>query len=1085
QQQFNFAVADAMGVVPNIGPAFNTVPSGAQTVHVSNTLYEFQFAASDPDGDPISYTFSSITERSNNPVTGTTPFIDATGKFSWDQMPDGIYDIQIRASDGTNVTPFFWCVTTYTPPAQAPLPCNQPPTISLGTIPIATQGQQFSHRVTASDPENDNIVWQLIFPASGNVANGMTIQAVAGNSRLADITWTPTFNQTPGAYPVTVQAEDISGNIATSNMLVQLQVGPPQPTDVRVFVSGFTTPTGAGNAKSSDIRGIEEMDPALSSNHSFALTGASMLDFRDFGRGASSLALTGPKHNLRIGSQIPREVLLGTTSTYIQLPVYTTLDPANPPFTKQVSGRLYHGTNEETQNLTGSSDFIAVFNTAGYAMVFEFGTNIMEEIYVPTHFSELPYFVVTSDARDRMWICRLDGGVFAGSNNRIMEFDLTSLNGETVYHQTVIGTLDRLAAAGTLNFGHLNLWFAAEGAGADRLFRVAGDGAAGNPPSAAVVNLDLASSTAPTRISTYTVGSGDSRRAAIVAGDDMTTFINTADAAQNLGKFRDIWMLDGETLNNTRVTDFAANRPSSGPDVRLIDTFDGSSNYSENFENAMAGSDLGGNDRRTLFAENATNGNSSTVGLTMNYNGSLVAFVVLETNSGNSDGASTFVRDEVYVAGVNSTSLHDVIRLTAEPGANDSAGTRCEAASRFQTNCGVCMGLAFPMFAPDAMDARNFRLFFAYGMNVSGSLIEQSTVIYSAEFGVNGTNDITHSSTIDRTTGSPSGPNGYEVPDDDTQYRVFGGSAEGFDATTGASMFTFLYFEGGSATLNATGRLFWLDANLPNSGVNAANPTTILAPFEDADQNTISVYRINASRTLYSSGRDQTAPWGGGAGSSTRFPIHANLFRDVPGPATTAIQTTRAFVAVETSANNETLYEFNMALPSTPITDIGNIPGMGRIHNIEVSNDGTSVAALRSQSLTAFQSERYSTTVINAEWYLIPSVSWALSQNSMPAMKMYSATAAQTGILGAFVARSAVWVDTSDTTLADTREFWFAGGTSTPNSTTTYTTELQGQRTPITRMTNMAPMVGASTAIDAMIVPADRGSVVFYGSGTR
>src|SRR5690606_24540228 len=105
------------------------------------------------------------------------------------------------------------------------------------------------------------------------------------------------------------------------------------------------------------------------------------------------------------------------------------------------SCRLYHFTDSEViGSPTGTNDSIMAVDTFGTVQVFSFGTNIHEEIYVPSNFSNHPRFVVTADLGKSMWLCRVDRVAYTGgatTTGNMLTVDLSALNAsEVVLHTT-------------------------------------------------------------------------------------------------------------------------------------------------------------------------------------------------------------------------------------------------------------------------------------------------------------------------------------------------------------------------------------------------------------------------------------------------------------------------------------------------------------------------------------------------------------------------------------------------------------------------------------------------------------------------
>ncbi|MDU0460260.1 MAG: MBG domain-containing protein [Geobacteraceae bacterium] len=154
-------------------------------------LYTYSIAASDPDGDSLSYGF--ITKPQGMTITGNlvswTPTMAQAGNQA----------VQIVVNDGNGqyVYQEFTIVVTHV---------NRPPVISTATLPpaTATVGTFYSYRVVASDPDGNALSYSLTTKPAG-----MTI----GTTGV--IGWTPTADQNNQLHAVTAQVSDGQGGTAS------------------------------------------------------------------------------------------------------------------------------------------------------------------------------------------------------------------------------------------------------------------------------------------------------------------------------------------------------------------------------------------------------------------------------------------------------------------------------------------------------------------------------------------------------------------------------------------------------------------------------------------------------------------------------------------------------------------------------------------------------------------------------------------------------------------------------------------------------------------------------------------------------
>jgi hypothetical protein len=178
-QQFTLNVVAS---APDIPPTITSTPRTSTRL---GRTYVYMVQTTNPSGQPLTY------------VLGTAPIgmmIDATGMVQWTPTPDqfGPNSVGLTVTDarGGTATQDF----TVTVIAQD---VNHPPTITSKPPTIATLGQLYHYNVTATDPDGDPVLYNLV---SGPA--GMSIDASLGALR-----WTPTAEQL-GSQNVVVQAED-------------------------------------------------------------------------------------------------------------------------------------------------------------------------------------------------------------------------------------------------------------------------------------------------------------------------------------------------------------------------------------------------------------------------------------------------------------------------------------------------------------------------------------------------------------------------------------------------------------------------------------------------------------------------------------------------------------------------------------------------------------------------------------------------------------------------------------------------------------------------------------------------------------
>jgi PKD repeat protein len=184
-QSFTIAVAAA-----NHPPVFTSSPATAAT---EGRAYSYQAAATDPDGDAL--TFSLV-----GAPAGLT--ISAAGLIAWTpaKAQAGDNPVTIRVADPSGAFAIQSFTITVTP-NTAPAIVSTPP----GT---ATEATPYRYDVAATDADGDPLVFNLLQPPAGMVI------APAGQ-----IDWTPGADQVT-THNVTVEVRDDRGGLATQTFTI-------------------------------------------------------------------------------------------------------------------------------------------------------------------------------------------------------------------------------------------------------------------------------------------------------------------------------------------------------------------------------------------------------------------------------------------------------------------------------------------------------------------------------------------------------------------------------------------------------------------------------------------------------------------------------------------------------------------------------------------------------------------------------------------------------------------------------------------------------------------------------------------------
>jgi Bacterial Ig domain/HYR domain len=217
---------------------------GAQTA-TEGVLLTFQASATDPDGDPLSFSGSNL-------PTGAT--VSPSGLFSWTPSftQAGSYpNVTISVTDGAAPTiSQSFTITVGN--------VNRAPTLTNPGAKTATEGVLLTFQASATDPDSDPLTFSC-----GNLPSGATV------SPTGLFSWTPSFTQAGNYTNVTISVSDgttsvsqtfnISvGNVnraptltnpgaqtASEGVLLQFQASATDPDNDPMTFSGTNLPSGA------------------------------------------------------------------------------------------------------------------------------------------------------------------------------------------------------------------------------------------------------------------------------------------------------------------------------------------------------------------------------------------------------------------------------------------------------------------------------------------------------------------------------------------------------------------------------------------------------------------------------------------------------------------------------------------------------------------------------------------------------------------------------------------------------------------------------------------------------------------------
>jgi len=198
---------------PNHPPVASCSASPTSVYEGSNDTVAVHVNASDPDNDPLTYTFTA----SGGTVEGTGP--DA--RFSTSGLTKGTYTVTAKVDDGRGGTATCSADITVN---ERPV---RPPTISCSTdrSPIMP-GERTGITSTATDP--DNLPLTFTYSATGGQVTGDGPKATFDSTGLA-----------PGSYTVKCTATNSRGGTADSSTTVDVQQPPPPPQASKVGDCGY------------------------------------------------------------------------------------------------------------------------------------------------------------------------------------------------------------------------------------------------------------------------------------------------------------------------------------------------------------------------------------------------------------------------------------------------------------------------------------------------------------------------------------------------------------------------------------------------------------------------------------------------------------------------------------------------------------------------------------------------------------------------------------------------------------------------------------------------------------------------------
>ncbi|HKM66801.1 MAG TPA: OmpA family protein [Candidatus Acidoferrum sp.] len=222
---------------PNRPPVASCSATPSHIIDGSGDAVMVRADASDPDNDPLTYTWSA-----------TGGAVDGTGsQVRWNPagVALGAYTITANVSDGRGGT-----VSCSAEVRVDPRP-NRPPVISCSASPTSLQpGGKVHVTATASDPDNDPLTFS--WESSGG--------QVAGSGSEVDL---DTTGLAPSSYTVTGHVSDGRGGAAACR--ASFTVEPPPAVEARLAIRSIYFPTARPLPTSPDKGLVESQQKTLTS----------------------------------------------------------------------------------------------------------------------------------------------------------------------------------------------------------------------------------------------------------------------------------------------------------------------------------------------------------------------------------------------------------------------------------------------------------------------------------------------------------------------------------------------------------------------------------------------------------------------------------------------------------------------------------------------------------------------------------------------------------------------------------------------------------------------------------------------------
>ncbi|MEG3928593.1 putative Ig domain-containing protein [Microcoleus sp. T3_D1] len=202
---------------PNRAPSITSTP---RTNTRLGKTYFYQVAASDPDGNPLTYTLLNPPSGMAFATPASTPagMTFQEGLISWtpEVSQQGTYPITVRVSDGLGGL----ATQTFNLTADN-VASNRAPSIDSTPEQITNLAKLYQYNLTGSDADGDRLLWSL-----DRAPSGMVVDAQSGALR-----WQPNAEQV-GEHTVSVRTIDGNGGYAVQEFTLAVRGINTPPTVV-------------------------------------------------------------------------------------------------------------------------------------------------------------------------------------------------------------------------------------------------------------------------------------------------------------------------------------------------------------------------------------------------------------------------------------------------------------------------------------------------------------------------------------------------------------------------------------------------------------------------------------------------------------------------------------------------------------------------------------------------------------------------------------------------------------------------------------------------------------------------------------